>query len=480
LLRKRSIKLWVFHFVTLCLTSLLITIVSSFFLSNPILSTIQGQTPDTTPPDIVVPQDIVEEATGPNGAQVSFEEASAQDDVDGPVDVSCDHDSGEIFPIAETSITCTAQDSAGNGAEDYFTISVEDTTAPVITLPQDITKEATGPNGAQVSFEEASAQDDVDGPVDVSCNYNSGYAFPVGDTTVQCSATDEAGNEGTASFRVTVNPPPTDTTPPVITVPQDITKEAAGQDSVQVTYAVTAQDNVDGAAILEEDGSTVTQGDVGGDITLSCDPASGFMFPVGDTTVQCSATDEAGNEGTASFRVTANDAISPTTDTTPPVITVPDDITEQATSPDGATVLFEVSAQDNVDGPVGVTCDRNSGGTFPVSETVVTCTAEDSAGNRAQEPFLITVGAPDGVGTGGSEVGVGEGGGTIVAPGVGVLPWSTNVIPLIVLASIGIVVVVVGILLVKYYNDRKNSRSRRIKISPSSIVEIRSKGGIRE
>jgi hypothetical protein len=462
--------------VTLCLTSLLITIISSFFLSNPILLTIQGQTSDTTLPIIVVPQDIVEEATGPNGAQVSFEEASAQDDVDGPVDVSCNHDSGEVFPITETVITCTAQDSAGNSAEDYFTISVEDTTAPAMTLPQDITKEATGPNGAQVSFE-VSAQDDVDGPVDVSCNYNSGYAFPVGDTTVQCSATDEAGNEGTASFRVTVNPPPTDTTPPVITVPQDITKEAAGQDRVQVTYAVTAQDNVDGAAILEEDGSTVTQGDVGGDITLSCDPASGFMFPVGDTTVQCSATDEAGNEGTASFRVTANDVISPTTDTTPPVITVPDDITEQATSPNGATVLFEVSAQDNVDGPVGVTCDRNSGGTFPVSETVVTCTAEDSAGNRAQEPFLITVGAPDGGGTGGSEVGGGEGGGTIVAPGVGVLPWSTNVIPLVVLASIGIVV---GILLVKYYNDRKNSRSRRLKISPSSIVEIRSKGGIRE
>jgi hypothetical protein len=355
----------------------LITIVSSFFLSNPILSTIQGQTSDTTPPIIVVPQDIVEEATGPNGAPVSFEEASAQDNVDGPVDVSCDHDSGEVFPIAETVITCTAQDSAGNSAEDYFTISVEDTTAPVITLPQDITKEATSPDGAQVSFE-VSAQDDVDGPVDVSCNYNSGYAFPVGDTTVQCSATDEAGNEGTASFRVT-----------------------------------------------------------------------------------------------------ANDAISSTIDTTPPVITVPDDIKEQATSPDGATVSFEVSAQDNVDGPVGVTCDRNSGGTFPVSETVVTCTAEDSAGNRAQEPFLITVGAPDGGGTGGSEVGGGEGGGTIVAPGVGALPWSTNVIPLVVLASIGIVVVV-GILLVKYYNYRKNSRSRRIKISPSSIVEIRSKGGIRE
>jgi hypothetical protein len=35
--------------------------------------------------------------------------------------------------------------------------------------------------------------------------------FPIGDTEVECSATDEAGNTGTASFMVTVNlpsPPP--------------------------------------------------------------------------------------------------------------------------------------------------------------------------------------------------------------------------------------------------------------------------------
>jgi hypothetical protein len=32
--------------------------------------------------------------------------------------------------------------------------------------------------------------------------------FPRGDTEVECSATDEAGNTGTASFTVTVNPPP--------------------------------------------------------------------------------------------------------------------------------------------------------------------------------------------------------------------------------------------------------------------------------
>jgi Tol biopolymer transport system component len=97
-----------------------------------------------------------------------------------------------------------------------------------------------------------------------------------------------------------------DTTSPVITVPQDITEEATSTDGAQVTYTVTAQDDVDGNATLEEDGNTITQDDIGGDIDISCAPPSGSTFPIGETTVECSATDAAGNEGTASFTVTVN------------------------------------------------------------------------------------------------------------------------------------------------------------------------------
>jgi Tol biopolymer transport system component len=107
--------------------------------------------------------------------------------------------------------------------------------------------------------------------------------------------------------------PEEDTTPPVITVPDDIVVEATSEQGAEVTYTVTAQDNVDGNATLEEDGSTITQDDIGGDIDISCEPASGSVFPIGDTTVECSATDEAGNEGTASFTVTVNPPPSPLT-----------------------------------------------------------------------------------------------------------------------------------------------------------------------
>jgi hypothetical protein len=108
---------------------------------------------------------------------------------------------------------------------------------------------------------------------------------------------------GTASA---AEPPEEDTTPPTLTVPEDIVVEATGEQGAEVTYTVTAEDNVDGSATLEEDGTTVTQDDVGGDVDISCEPASGTTFPIGDTEVECSATDEAGNTGTASFTVTVN------------------------------------------------------------------------------------------------------------------------------------------------------------------------------
>jgi Tol biopolymer transport system component len=111
-------------------------------------------------------------------------------------------------------------------------------------------------------------------------------------------------------------PPEEDTTPPVITIPENIVVEATSAEGAEVTYTVTAQDNVDGNATLEEDGTTITQDDIGGDIDVSCEPASGSTFPVGETTVDCTATDEAGNTETASFTVTVNPP-SPSPPTTP-------------------------------------------------------------------------------------------------------------------------------------------------------------------
>jgi hypothetical protein len=90
--------------------------------------------------------------------------------------------------------------------------SFPDSTPPVITVPATIVAEATSPNGAAVSFT-ATANDPDNGVVPVLCSPASGSTFPLGSTTVGCSASDPAGNLGKASFTVQV----VDTTTPVIT-----------------------------------------------------------------------------------------------------------------------------------------------------------------------------------------------------------------------------------------------------------------------
>jgi hypothetical protein len=178
---------------------------------------------DTTPPVITVPGDLTEEATGPNGAEVSFK-VSAMDEVDGPTDVECDHNSGETFPIGETVVTCSAEDLAGNRADEKsFTITVQDTTAPDVEVTEasdrrngraiaegsttnmryiEITFQATDAVGIE------STECSLDGAAFTSCTSpvvydrlsRSSHEFTV-------RSTDAAGNRGEDEFTWTVRDP---------------------------------------------------------------------------------------------------------------------------------------------------------------------------------------------------------------------------------------------------------------------------------
>jgi hypothetical protein len=64
-----------------------------------------------------------------------------------------------------------------------------------------------GPDGTLVTFE-VSATDDNGANVTVKCTPPSGSLFPIGATTVTCTATDDANNTASCSFQVKVNPPP--------------------------------------------------------------------------------------------------------------------------------------------------------------------------------------------------------------------------------------------------------------------------------
>jgi hypothetical protein len=261
---------------------------------------------------------------------------------------------------AGTTLTCTATNGAGLSNSASVTVKI-DLTAPTLTLPS-LTVEATGPSGALVSYD-AGASDSLSGLNTLSsCTPPSGSTFPIATTAVSCSATDKAGNSASGTFTVTVQ----DKTPPALTVPTDMTVDATGPSGAVATFTVSALDVVDGSS------------------TPTCAPSSGSTFALGSTKVMCSATDKSGNTGSASFNVNV-------VDEAPPKLTLPSDMTVQATSARGAVVNFSVSASDLVDGSVPVTCTPASGSTFPLGTTTVTCSAKDKAGNSVTGSFEVTV-----------------------------------------------------------------------------------------
>lgn len=103
----------------------------------------------------------------------------------------------------QASITAGSNYLAAAGAPQSF--NVVDTTAPVLTLPANITVIAGGSAGAVVLFT-ASAYDLVDGSVPVTCNPSSGTPFFIGITPVNCSASDANENTSSGSFTITVLP----------------------------------------------------------------------------------------------------------------------------------------------------------------------------------------------------------------------------------------------------------------------------------
>jgi hypothetical protein len=204
---------------------------------------------------------------------------------------------GNADPDGERFITATSYPYDGwelDPAYDFvYAIYVD--TGVSLTLPAPIVKEATSSAGAKVLFDATATADATGSSVPVICAPASGATFELGTTTVTCSATDAAGNEATGSFDVKVQ----DTTKPVISgiPPSVLSVPATSTDGATVTFpSITASDLVDGASVL-----------------VTCDPASGSTFQLGTTTVNCSATDAAGNVASGSFHVTVQDKVQDTT-----------------------------------------------------------------------------------------------------------------------------------------------------------------------
>ena len=227
---------------------------------------------DSTPPlGISAPPSLTVEATGP---LTIIDIGTATVTNAGP-NPTVTHDAPESFPIGTTVVTWTATDS-GNTVRAYQVITVRDTLPPVLSIPADITAEATG----QLTAVDIGTPTVTDADPNPTVTNDAPGSFPIGTTTVTWTATDSGGRTTTATQTVTVR----DTTPPVVTAPAGVTAEATGALTTLDVGAATATDAVDPNPTVTHDA-----------------PGS---FPPGETAVTWTATDSSDNKATATQIVT--------------------------------------------------------------------------------------------------------------------------------------------------------------------------------
>ena len=146
---------------------------------------------------------LIAEATSAAGASVAFV-VTANDPEAGALTPLVAPASGSTFALGDTTVNASATDPANATTNGSFIVRVVDTTAPALTLPSSpVTAVTASTAGAVVTFA-VSASDLVNGAVPATAMPPSESTFALGDTTVNISAPDAAGNVATGSFVVRV------------------------------------------------------------------------------------------------------------------------------------------------------------------------------------------------------------------------------------------------------------------------------------
>ena len=78
-------------------------------------------------------------------------------------------------------------------------------------------------------------------------------------------------------------------------------------------------------------------------------------------------------------------------DNVPPIMVLPEDITEESDTRGAVIVRYTAYATDNSDIPVETVCEPKSGSIFELGNTMVKCTAIDASGNATMGEFMVTV-----------------------------------------------------------------------------------------
>ena len=328
------------------------------------------------PADIVVNND-----PDTCGAIVTFPDATAIDSNGNsvPVTQTAGLPSGSLFPMGDTLIEFSA-DNNGTIMACSFTITVEDNVAPVITCVGNQTVD-TATNVCSYTHSgtawDATATDNcsiatteyvLTGATTGTGTTLDAVIFNLGATTVTWTTTDGSGNTEECSYTVTVE----DNQAPQIVCPLDIIIDAEpGMCSAQVFFGnANALDACSGPIATVQ-----TTG-----------PASGSLFPVGDTLISFSATDAAGNVATCSFTITVEDNQAP--------LAVCQNITLQLDANGVAAITAEDlngGSTDNCAGTLTYTASQTAFDCSHVGANTIILTVTDAAGNSSTCTATVTV-----------------------------------------------------------------------------------------
>ena len=223
--------------------------------------------------------------------KLTASDGAANDQFGNSVSISCDtivvgaflddsaRGSSYIFtlncpPIISTQPVSVQRDATASGAT---IAAVRDDITPAANLTLSVD---SAPAGISVS-----SINNSDGTI--TADVSADCSAALGPNTVTLSVMDEHGLVTMGDLTVNVS---AEVTPPVITCPANITAiPNPGGSTVVVNYpAPNVTDNC-------------------GVVSVVCTPPSGSAFPLGITTVTCTATDTSGNMASCSFTITTFD-----------------------------------------------------------------------------------------------------------------------------------------------------------------------------
>jgi gliding motility-associated-like protein len=255
--------------------------------------------------------------------------------------------------------TWTATDACGNASTASQTINVQDTTAPVIAaLPADSTIDCS----VTPEFAQATATDGCGSEVTLTFEDVTTPGACEGEYSITrtWTATDACGNASTASQTINM----VDNVAPVLSVPADATVECSESTEPSATGMATATDSC-------------------GEVTIThVDTAEEGCGNTQTITRTWTATDECGN-------TTSNTQIITVVDTTPPVLTVPADVTLECT---GLSRMYGEATATDACGNVIITFEDSAVEGCGVTQVISrTWTATDECGNSVSEIQTISI-----------------------------------------------------------------------------------------